>query len=321
MFTLEVLKAKHGDCLILRHGLKQAPRNILIDGGPSGVYSKFLRPRLTTMRRGKQPVRLDLVMVSHLDHDHIRGIIDLFREAADKDDRERLDVRISALWHNAFERFTPEPSSEDAETAALQVADTAKSIADISDPDIDLVLEKHTKLVLSSVKEGLTLQELARKLAVKINPDAESGLVLAGHQITSGDLTLEVIGPTRDDADDLKKKWDKEVEKLLAKEKEEQMEAADYLDRSVFNLSSLVVVARAEGKSMLLTGDARGDKVLDNLRTHGLMDENDQVHFDLVKLPHHGSDRNVDDDFFEKVIADHYVISGDGRHHNPEIDT
>ncbi|MEM7044715.1 MAG: hypothetical protein AAF543_18045, partial [Pseudomonadota bacterium] len=47
----------------------------------------------------------------------------------------------------------------------------------------------------------------------------------------------------------------------------------------------------------------------------------DQVHFDLVKLPHHGSDRNVDDDFFEKVIADHYVISGDGRHHNPEIDT
>ncbi len=42
---------------------------------------------------------------------------------------------------------------------------------------------------------------------------------------------------------------------------------------------------------------------------------------DILKLPHHGSIRNVEADFFEKVTADHYVISANGRHGNPESET
>ncbi len=72
---------------------------------------------------------------------------------------------------------------------------------------------------------------------------------------------------------------------------------------------------------MLLTGDARGDKIIENLEEHGLMDDEGKIHVDLLKMPHHGSDRNVEDDFFKRVTADHYVVSGDGRHHNPELET
>src|SRR5207344_790094 len=39
---------------------------------------------------------------------------------------------------------------------------------------------------------------------------------------------------------------------------------------------------------------------------------------DLLKVPHHGSSNNLDKDFFERIIADHYVFSGDGEHGNPE---
>jgi beta-lactamase superfamily II metal-dependent hydrolase len=39
---------------------------------------------------------------------------------------------------------------------------------------------------------------------------------------------------------------------------------------------------------------------------------------DLLKVPHHGSDRNVTEGFFRQVTADHYVISADGRHDNPD---
>ena len=39
---------------------------------------------------------------------------------------------------------------------------------------------------------------------------------------------------------------------------------------------------------------------------------------DVLKVPHHGSANNLDDDFFERVIADHYVFSGNGEHGNPE---
>ena len=44
-------------------------------------------------------------------------------------------------------------------------------------------------------------------------------------------------------------------------------------------------------------------------------------HVDLLKLPHHGSDHNVSTEFFRQVTADHYVVSGNGEHGNPEIAT
>ena len=45
------------------------------------------------------------------------------------------------------------------------------------------------------------------------------------------------------------------------------------------------------------------------------------MHVDLLKVPHHGSANNLDDDFFERITADHYVFSGNGEHGNPERET
>jgi hypothetical protein len=45
------------------------------------------------------------------------------------------------------------------------------------------------------------------------------------------------------------------------------------------------------------------------------------LHVNILKVPHHGSSNNVDDDFFERISADHYVFSGDGEHGNPERET
>jgi beta-lactamase superfamily II metal-dependent hydrolase len=96
--------------------------------------------------------------------------------------------------------------------------------------------------------------------------------------------------------------------------------AAAFLDESVFNLSSLVVLAEAGGKRMLLTGDARGDHVLKGLTGAGLL-KTGTIHVDLLKLPHHGSDRNVETDFFRQITADHYVVSANGKFGNPEVST
>ena len=99
---------------------------------------------------------------------------------------------------------------------------------------------------------------------------------------------------------------------------------AAYVDKSVPNLSSIVVLAEAGGKRMLLTGDARGDKILEGLRARrpaGRPARTSKMHVDLLKVPHHGSANNLDDDFFERITADHYVFSGDGEHGNPERET
>jgi len=39
---------------------------------------------------------------------------------------------------------------------------------------------------------------------------------------------------------------------------------------------------------------------------------------DILKLPHHGSDRDLTEDFVKQFPARHYVISANGKNGNPD---
>ena len=60
----------------------------------------------------------------------------------------------------------------------------------------------------------------------------------------------------------LQKKHEAWLKERKKKGKSPQAALAAYVDKSVPNLSSIVLLAEAKGKRMLLTGDARGDKIL-----------------------------------------------------------
>jgi hypothetical protein len=105
------------------------------------------------------------------------------------------------------------------------------------------------------------------------------------------------------------------------KHKDPKAALAAFVDQSVPNLSSIVVLAELGGKKMLLTGDARGDKILEGMQLVGLIENDRKLHVDILKVPHHGSDNNMETSFFERVTADHYVFSGNGEHGNPERTT
>ena len=70
-------------------------------------------------------------------------------------------------------------------------------------------------------------------------------------------------------------------------------------------------------RRMLLTGDARGDHIIDGLERAGLMADGGRLEVDVLKVQHHGSDRKSRRAFFERVWARHYVISANGRDDNP----
>jgi beta-lactamase superfamily II metal-dependent hydrolase len=78
------------------------------------------------------------------------------------------------------------------------------------------------------------------------------------------------------------------------------------------------LLAKVGKKSMLITGDARGDKVLEGLELVEVLKKGKTMRVDILKMPHHGSDRNLDPIFFQRIIADHYVYSGNGGYGNPE---
>lgn len=332
VFSLEVLPAKKGDCLLLRYGTADNPRLALIDGGPSGVYGPRLEPRLIALRRERgvaehKALPLDLVMLSHVDDDHVKGLLQLttkLREA--KQTQSKLFVKPAALWHNTFDDIIGNDASELLRSVGNGFGTTASAAGNI--PDIDLPHEATVDAdtfrdglkVLASVEQGIRLRDDAKVLGIRVNIDAKGGLIVANAKPIDmpGGLSMTVIGPMIEDVKALQTKHDDWLKTQAAKKKSAAASLAAYVDRSVPNLSSLVVLAKSGGKSILLTGDARGDKILEGMKLIGL---GDKLHVDVLKVPHHGSANNLTEDFFARVTADHYVFSGNGEHGNPERET
>jgi hypothetical protein len=323
MFILEALRAKHGDALILHYGTKKKPKLAVIDAGPGGVYADAVKPRLMEIRADRgladdEALEIDLMMVSHLDADHITGILELMRKLRDlRQARKPMPWRISRFWHNAFDDLTGGKAAG-AAAASLAATNSALQTASVGDlPQIE-----GSSLVLASVGQGRELRDLVKFFGLDGNPPF-GGIVKEPHKAIKFDnMELTVLGPDQQNLDKLQKDWDKKVKELLEKKsKSAKAELVEYVDKSVYNLSSIVVLAKADGKTMLLTGDARGDFTLAALRKAGLLKEGKPLKVDLHKLPHHGSDRNVDQDYFDNIHAKHYVISADGKYTNPDVPT
>lgn len=317
-FSLEALEAKKGDALLLHYGKDSDPKLIVIDGGPAGVYAGTLKPRLDEIKKERSPndpLAIRLVMVSHIDDDHINGILQMVKKLADlKEQNKPLPYDITTLWHNSFDDLLGNEADE--MVASLKTSVNAASSSTFS---ANLPVQRETALVLASVNQGRQLRDAAVRLGVGVN-DGFRNLVMVPVQEKSrvfdvGDgLKLTVIGPDEERVRALQVEWDKQIRTAgVAK-------VAEFADQSVFNLSSITVLATFKKKTMLLTGDARGDFVLAGLKRAKLL-RNGRIHVNLLKIPHHGSDNNVDTDFFRAITADHYVVSGDGEHGNPEVST
>jgi hypothetical protein len=322
IFTLEALPAKHGDCLLLHFGAADAPELIVIDGGPAGVYRHALRPRLDALadkiaRDGQ--LQLAALMISHIDDDHIRGLLDLTRSLQEEDAAGGLPFNVQTLWLNGFDDLVSDSSSEVPAELAEAQAVVAEARGSASG------WQGEAAAVVASVRQGRELQDLARGLGWDRNLGF-AGLVIAppkgGATASFGPLTFRVVCPREPQLEALREEWRKQLPRILRKESTADVaQAQQDIDRSVYNLSSIVCLAELGGKRMLLTGDCVGWNILDGLEAAGELDADGTIRVDLLKLPHHGSDRNVTPEFFRRIKADHYVVSGDGKYENPEPGT
>jgi len=332
IFSLDVRRARKGDCLLLHFGSAAAPGLVLIDGGPKAVYEPHLKPRLMAIRakrglQAHQPLPVDLLMVSHVDDDHIQGILDLTTEL-----REAVGapfVRVSRLWHNSFDTIIDKNPKELTAGVAAQFGPAALEGELPDDATIEGVEEEDPEVaesalkVLASIAQGFRLRLDAEALEMPLNPQVDGKLIMASNKRLSvtNNLTFTVAGPMQPDLLKLQKKHDDWLKELKKEGKKPEDVLAAFVDNSIPNLSSVVVLADAGGKTMLLTGDARGDKIIEGLETIGALAAGGALHVNVLKVPHHGSSNNVAPVFFKRITADHYVMSGNGEHGNPERET
>lgn len=88
VIELRLLPARDGDCLLLSYGPSALTYRILIDGGRALTYP-LIKPVL------EQIGTLDLLVVTHVDQDHILGVLAMM------EDRQRL-VRFRDIWFNGY---------------------------------------------------------------------------------------------------------------------------------------------------------------------------------------------------------------------------
>ena len=270
-FSLEAVFALHGDALILHYGPTDPhPNWILIDGGARGTYRNFLEPRLKQLKEDWQidgSIPLQMVMVSHIDSDHIAGVLDLFKNL--KDNRQTPLCEVGNLWHNSFDDVI---GNEDEELISKLVKPPGGvPVADDDDMDV-----RETEAVAASVGQGRDLRLDAEAIGITTNSPFEGrsaskpALVLANsEEIPQGHgLTFQVLAPDINRVKTYQEKWNK----YLKEKGLEEVEASAFNDPSAFNLASIVVLARMGGHEMLLTGDARGDYIVNGLVEAGLLD-------------------------------------------------
>ena len=95
----------------------------------------------------------------------------------------------------------------------------------------------------------------------------------------------------------------------------------ELVDKSVPNLASIMFLAKIKNRKILFTGDGLGHDIVDMLSKNTMLDKNGKFYVDVLKVPHHGSDRNTSPEFFNTVTANYYIISANGRDDNPSLNT
>ncbi|RUW55471.1 hypothetical protein EOA32_01600 [Mesorhizobium sp. M1A.F.Ca.ET.072.01.1.1] len=167
--------------------------------------------------------------------------------------------------------------------------------------------------VLQSYNEALKLGSLASILQVTRNPPDQSLLTGDRAQMSVGDATLRILAPLDEQIEEFRKEWHDKLGPAGAG----PAALAQYLDDSIPNLASIVALLEYDGTSVLLTGDARGDLIVKACNKAGLI-RNGKMKVDVLKVPHHGSDRDLETSFFEIIEAKHYIISANGNFGNPD---
>lgn len=355
---LEIFQSSHGDCLLLE---SNDGKRILCDGGMKSSMLGFVAPALDALRQAEPQRPIDVVYVSHIDADHIGGILQLLEDEvewrvfdhhhAEGDDFDPPDrprpPRIGNIWHNAFRDLVDENAGpiEDLLAAAAPVLHATQS-----QPGIAAAFEMQQ--ISLGVDQALRVSKLVAPevLGIPLNTlpgvDGPASLLMVRDgqgTFRLGDLEIAIVGPTQAELEKLREGWNNWLDRSPEAIRRINSEIRRHIDEfaqgtgsrpislfpwegvpgfrgvTVPNLASLVLLVREGDTSLLLTGDAQHDILLDQLRAAGQLVAG-HLHLTALKVQHHGSEKNMSPEFARTVSADHYIFCGNGQNGNPEVD-
>ena len=306
-FRIEMLPAKQGDALWIEYGTQENTRRILIDGGPIGAY-EALDEKLKKLPDSDKGV--ELMVISHVDTDHIEGII---RVLAAK--RDRWPLMPKDVWFNGWDHIVQ------SETLGGREGDFLSALISRRAPNEwnkafnkqAVIVEPDKPLPVKTLKDGMKLTLLSpshqklKDMAAKWTKDVQKYKLEPGDLETAWEQLVEmkkyrVVDGVLGGTDDLTKRLTKQLK----------------TDQSKANGTSIAFLAEFEGKSCLFLADAHTDVICESIKKL-IPAEKERLKVDAVKISHHGSRHNISEDLMKLIDAKHILISTDGSiHEHPD---
>ena len=308
-FRIKLLPAQHGDCIWIEYGEPGSTHHVLVDGGPLGAFGA-LRAHVEALPAEARAV--ELLVVTHIDADHIDGVVKLLRHP-------ELGLKYHEVWFNGW------PQLERSLAGGAVASAGGGERGAVSGGALDLTL----------LRGGLACNERFQGYAALVPDDGE--LPRARLQ---GGLELTLLSPAPAKLRALRTTWLKTFAALggrpgdeafigerLDKDArfrdggalpampggiDEAADAATTLDAAVANGSSIAFVAEYEGRRCAFLGDAHAPLVQQGLGRMARERGEEPLRLDAVKVSHHGSDGNTTTLLLQKLACRNFLISTNG---------
>jgi len=291
MFRVRAFQVHHGDALLVSYGTTERPRHLLVDGGPS-KSTETLLPVLENARVD-DVLKLEALVVTHYDVDHIRGVIELLEALPSW-------LKIEDVWFNGYHH--------------LGVADA-------------LGAKEADALSALIFKLGLPWNKYFQKSG---SDNVGRAILQAPKPVfLPGGLEIRVLSPDQRGLAALAGVW----KNPAVPPSEPQQLPRDALghgdvwppkefsatrvhlftpDGSIPNQSSIALLLTFDNKRALLAGDAFAEVVMAGLKLNG----QDVKPVDLLKVSHHGSKGNTHMPLLKLIGCKCFLISTSGKMHN-----
>lgn len=302
-FTIELLGVHDGDCLWVEWGHDSDRRRMLIDGGRSGDRNMASALAERFRHTAIDERVFDLVVCTHMDADHINGLVPLFRTPPE-------GFVAKEVWFNAF-RHLPD------DVLGVDKAD-----------ELARILDQHRQ-VWNTTFDAPPNRTPRRAASIS---DAGSLPV-----VDVGGMKLTILSPDEDKLRALRREWpqavqDAGLDPALASPlpvgdvlgfRDDAGVPLDELARRPFiadtkapNGSSIAFLAEFAGKQVLFGADAHADIIEGSLRR---LQPSGPIALAACKLSHHGSAANLSPELVAMLDTPRWLISTSGSiHHHPD---
>lgn len=296
--TIRLLEASYGDAILVSHSSETCSFNILIDGGPTKTFGVSvggrrhgpLRKALDELKdRGQH---IDLVILTHIDSDHIRGLIKAFKVEG------YLSTLAKRVWLNASSNIS-----------------TYFSQPEIRENSIPFSTGEGPE---TSVREGQTFEQ-----ALSMLHCWRREVIVAGQVIDEGPFKFTILSPSHQNLEKLHCIWPDESlsAETSGETNDYHLSLTELLETDSFtednapaNGSSIAFILEIEDKKVLFLADAYASTIVTALAELGYTKENKLI-VDYVKVSHHGSHFNTSVEMLELIECRSFLISTDGTRH------